>query len=55
LLSLHSKVPLDSPEPGSVAVTITSYGLDDTAFDALRERWESWWAAVSPSEPTRSS
>jgi uncharacterized protein YndB with AHSA1/START domain len=55
LLSVHAKLPLDSPEPGSVAVTITSYGRDDRAFEALRERWESWWAAVSPSAPTRSS
>jgi uncharacterized protein YndB with AHSA1/START domain len=54
LVSVHSKVPLDSAEPGSVAVTVTSYGLDDAACEALRERWESWWAAVSRSAPTRS-
>ena len=53
LLSVHSKVPLDSAEPGAVAVTITSYGLDDASFESMRRHWESWWATRSA--PTRSS
>jgi uncharacterized protein YndB with AHSA1/START domain len=53
LLSVHSKVPLDSAEPGSVAVTITGYGLDDASLASMRRQWESWWA--SRSAPTRSS
>jgi hypothetical protein len=57
LLSVHSKVPLDSAEPGSVALTVTSYGLDDAAFEALRRRWEEWWTGLGASRqaPTRSS
>jgi hypothetical protein len=57
LVGVLSKVPLDSAEPGEVAVTVTSYGLDDPAFEALRERWETWWTELgaSRSAPTRSS
>ena len=33
-------------EPERVA-TVTTYGLDEGAFEALRQRWESWWAGLT--------
>lgn len=32
---------------GPTSVTVTSYGLDDEAFAALRERWSGRWSAVA--------
>jgi hypothetical protein len=45
LVGVHPKLPIDAREPGAVAVTVTSYGLDDQSYAALRERWKSWWEA----------
>lgn len=28
---------------GWTSLTLTTYGLSDAAFDALRARWQSWW------------
>lgn len=32
------------PPHGGGTVTITTYGLDDAAFERLRQRWTTWWA-----------
>jgi hypothetical protein len=32
--------------PGPVSVTVTTYGLDDPAFTAVREEWARRWRAV---------
>jgi hypothetical protein len=32
------------PRGGSQAI-LTTYGLDDAAFDAVREQWTKWWGA----------
>jgi hypothetical protein len=48
LVSLVSRQPLQSAEPAKVAVTVSAYGLDDEAFSALRQDWESRWAALVP-------
>ena len=45
LVGVHAKVPIDVREAGGASLTVTSYGLDDGSFEALRRRWESWWAA----------
>lgn len=46
LLVGHTQQPTPkSPHGGGMAV-ITTYGLDDAAFDALRARWTSWWESV---------
>ncbi|TRO96900.1 hypothetical protein FKB34_02750 [Glycocaulis profundi] len=34
-------VVLDKPDGGSL--TLTTYGLDDAAFDAMQTRWKDWW------------
>jgi uncharacterized protein YndB with AHSA1/START domain len=47
LVGVQPKLPIDSREPGAIAVTITSYGLGDESFAALRERWQSWWGALT--------
>lgn len=47
LVAIYAKRPIDSREAAEVAVTITSYGLDDAASEALRERWDSRWAAIT--------
>ncbi len=47
LVSVRSRVPLDSGERGEVAVTVTTYGLDDAAYDAVHRRWAAWWAPLA--------
>jgi uncharacterized protein YndB with AHSA1/START domain len=43
LVSVLSPTPLASGEPAKVSVTVTTYGMDDAAFDAVRTEWESRW------------
>ena len=31
------------PPHGAVSVVLTAYGLDDEAWDLVRERWSGWW------------
>jgi hypothetical protein len=45
LVGVQPKLPVDAREPGPIAVTVTSYGLDEASFEALRGHWQSWWAA----------
>jgi uncharacterized protein YndB with AHSA1/START domain len=40
LVVVDSSEPLDSADTGRVNVTITTYGLDDERFAALRARWQ---------------
>ena len=47
LAGIHAKLPIDSSEVGDVSLTVTTYGLDEGAFEALRQRWESWWAGLT--------
>ncbi len=32
-------------QPGGAMAVLTTYGLDDASFDALRSRWTEWWDA----------
>lgn len=48
LVSLISPRPLQDAQPAKVAVTVSTYGLDDAAFAALRSDWESRWTALVP-------
>ena len=43
LVSVLSPQPLTADEPAKVSVTVSAYGMDDAAFDALRAGWESRW------------
>jgi uncharacterized protein YndB with AHSA1/START domain len=47
LVSVRSRTPLASGERGEVAVTVTTYGLGDAAFEAVRGRWAAWWAPLA--------
>jgi uncharacterized protein YndB with AHSA1/START domain len=40
LVVVDSSEPLDSAGTGRVNVTVTTYGLDDDRFSALRARWQ---------------
>jgi hypothetical protein len=45
LLIAHTRAPDDSHPHGWTSVTLTTYGLDDAAFSALKSRWTDWWGA----------
>lgn len=47
LVVLEASSPLDSDAAGRVAVTVTSFGVDDAAFAELRREWESWWTSLA--------
>jgi len=36
-----------SPDGGAMAI-LSTYGLDDAAFAAVRERWSAWWRSACP-------
>ncbi len=38
--------------PSRGMVVVTTYGLDEGAFDELKERWTAWWQATYPEEST---
>lgn len=42
LVLLHRPQTEKSPHGGGLII-LTTYGLDDPAFTALRERWLAWW------------
>lgn len=48
LVSVLSPQPLTAEAPAKVSVTITTYGLDDAAFDALRQEWTERWSTLAP-------
>jgi hypothetical protein len=46
LLVVHNRPTTDkSPHGGGMAV-LTTYGLDNAAFESLRARWTSWWESM---------
>ncbi|UQU63825.1 activator of HSP90 ATPase [Couchioplanes caeruleus] len=47
LVVVAGQEPLDSPDTGPVEVTVSTYGLDDAAFDVLRKRWTERWSRVA--------
>lgn len=48
LIGFAAQQPLDAADPGPVSVTVTTYGLDDAAFTAVREEWAARWQPVVP-------
>lgn len=52
LVGVAAQAPLDSDSIGPVAVTISTYGLDDAAFTALRDTWARRWSAVTDARVT---
>lgn len=47
LVVVAGRVPLDEPEAAHVEITVSTYGLDDAAFEARREEWTKGWAPVA--------
>ena len=45
--AVEAQADLDSVEPAQIRITISAYGLDDEAFEALRARWEERWGSVA--------
>lgn len=48
LITVLSSVPLSSEQSGTVQVTITTHGLDDAQFAALREHLAGRWQVLAP-------
>jgi uncharacterized protein YndB with AHSA1/START domain len=47
LVAAAADHPFDSRATGPVNILVTTYGLDDAAFAALRAEWTSRWQAVA--------
>jgi hypothetical protein len=45
LLVVQLVPPTSHPPNGAVSVFWSTYGLDDEALDAARDRWRTWWRA----------
>ncbi|MEO8551500.1 MAG: SRPBCC domain-containing protein [Kofleriaceae bacterium] len=45
LLIAMDRAPHAKQPRGHVQVILTTYGLDDAAFDELSARWKTWWSA----------
>lgn len=50
LLVLSSVGPGDAKPDGAAMAILSTYGLDDTRFAQLGERWTPWWAERFPAE-----
>lgn len=50
LLVLAEQPPAPSRPRGGAMAILTTYGLDDGAFEALRMRWSKWWEARHPQD-----
>ena len=48
LLVVTDKGISDSRPHGGGSVLLTTYGLEDTEFRALEQRWNDWWSARYP-------
>ncbi|MFC7548166.1 SRPBCC domain-containing protein [Plantactinospora sp. GCM10030261] len=50
LVLAAAEQPLDRPDSGPATITVSTYGLDDDAFAAVRDRWTARWrtAATEP-------
>jgi uncharacterized protein YndB with AHSA1/START domain len=47
LVVVAGRVALDSPSAARMEVTVSTYGLDDDAFEARREEWTKKWAPMA--------
>lgn len=47
LVLVAGHLPLAAPEPGRIEITISTYGLDDEAFQAYRHGWERRWTSLA--------
>jgi uncharacterized protein YndB with AHSA1/START domain len=47
LVVAAGRVPLDSPDAAGMQIVVSTYGLDDAAFDSVRDEWSQRWAPVA--------
>ncbi|MEU4244044.1 activator of HSP90 ATPase [Actinoplanes sp. NPDC026619] len=47
LVVVSARLPLDDHDAGRMEVTVSTYGLDDAAFESLREQWTKRWAPAA--------
>ena len=47
LVVVAGHVPLDDADAGRCEITVSTYGLDDAAFEILRETWAKRWAPLA--------
>jgi uncharacterized protein YndB with AHSA1/START domain len=53
LLVIMDRPPSDAFRRGSSQAILTTYGLDDEALAALRQRWDAWWTEhFAPQAPS---
>jgi hypothetical protein len=48
LVALATQAPVNSTEPTDATLTVSTFGLDDTAFAAVEEAWAARWKSVLP-------
>lgn len=46
LVAVAAQQPLTGPDAGPVSITLTTYGLDDAAFAAVRQDWAARWREI---------
>jgi uncharacterized protein YndB with AHSA1/START domain len=47
LVVVSGRIPLDGPSAARMEVTVSTFGLDDAAFEARREEWTKKWAPMA--------
>ncbi|MEV4345074.1 activator of HSP90 ATPase [Actinoplanes sp. NPDC049596] len=47
LVVVAGHLPLDSPDASRLEVTVSTFGLDDPAFETVRETWAKRWAPLA--------
>ncbi|WP_203782059.1 activator of HSP90 ATPase [Paractinoplanes rishiriensis] len=52
LLVVSSRAPLTTKSPARTELIVTTYGLDDDAFDALQKDWTNRWSPIATNAET---
>jgi hypothetical protein len=47
LVVVSGRIPLDGPSAARMEVTVSTFGLDDAAFESRREEWTKKWAPMA--------
>jgi uncharacterized protein YndB with AHSA1/START domain len=47
LVVVSGRVPLSGPSAARMEVTVSTFGLDDAAFENVREEWTKKWAPIA--------
>jgi hypothetical protein len=47
LVVVSGRLPLDSPDAARIEIIVSTFGVDDVAFDAYRHTWSKRWAPLA--------